>query len=206
MIKKNCGSELLIPKSEWVPEKQIQGAEVKTLYSPIIQKAFDRILEDFKPSHDVCLVSLCSSTRPYSKSRKWKKFKELYADSCDLIICSNGGIIPIQYEECYPYMTYDAHGEKMYDEVYIRITAQRLLKFFELKHYKKIVFNFRPKLRNRKAALIFKEQFKGGSEVIIVPTVEAYKKDKEASFSPSGGRYPDLAENCLLEIERSVMK
>ena len=158
--KINQGSELLIPRNEWVPPKQIQGNDKIVLTSPIIKKAFQKILDLHKMKNDTCFVSLCTSTRPYSKSLKWKKFKESL-DNIDLIVCSNGGIIPLEFENCYPYLTYDAHGERKYDNLYIKITYARLKLFFEKFPYKNIIFNFRPNLRNRICALKLKQEYKG---------------------------------------------
>lgn len=69
-MKVNQGSDLLIPREQWVAAEDIQGDEIKTLHSPIVERAFKRILELHKPKHKVALVSLCTATRPYSKSRK----------------------------------------------------------------------------------------------------------------------------------------
>lgn len=86
--KFNCGSDFLIPRDEWGTEADIQGGDEHLLKSPIMNRAFNKILEIWRPRHKMALVSLCTSTRPYSKSRKWKTFKELFGDDCDLIICS----------------------------------------------------------------------------------------------------------------------
>lgn len=203
--KVNQGSELLIPRNEWVRETDIQGDEVKTLKCPMVEKAFQGILQLYKPKHRVALVSLCTASRPYSTSRKWKTFIELFGDDADMIICSNGGIIPIEFERCYPYLTYDAHGEGKWDKLYINICYRRLMEFFTRFHYDKIVFNFRPGLRNRIAAQAFKRDYKGGSQVYILPTVETYKEAQKAGF-PSGKMFPDLDERVLKEIGTAIVR
>lgn len=204
--KVNCGSEFLLPKSQWTAAENIQGDEIKTLQSPVIEAAFQRILQEHKPKHKICLVSLCTSTRPYSKSRKWKKFIELFSDRADMIICSNGGIIPIEFESCYPYMTYDAHGEGKWDKQYINTCYRRLNEFFGKFHYEKIVFNFRPNMRNRLAALAFQRDYKGSSEIVIVPTAAAYREAQRDGFKPAGMRYPDLSYSVLDEIRKEIEK
>lgn len=202
-MKINQGSDLLIPREQWVAASAIQGDEIKTLHSPVVEKAFKRILELHKPKHKTALVSLCTSTRPYSKSPKWKKFIEQFGDKADMIICSNGGIIPIEFEKCYPYLTYDAHGEGKWDKVYINTCYRRLIEFFNKFHYDKIIFNFRPKMRNRIAAKAFIRDFKGKSEIVILPTEETYKAVQKSGF-PCGKMFPDLDPRVLEEI-RSYM-
>ena len=203
MLKKNQGRELLIPKSEWVEESRIQGDEVKTLRSRVVEKAFQNLMKIYKPKHKIALVSLCTSTRPYSASRKWKEFDKLFGQNADLIICSNGGVIPIEFDDCYPYMTYDAHGEGKWDKLYVTICYRRLMEFFTKHHYDRIVFNFRPSMRNRIAAQAFKENFKGNSEIFILPTEEAYQKAQKAGF-PKGKMFPDLDPNVLEELNKAI--
>lgn len=202
--KINQGSEYLLPKEQWTAAENIQGDEIKTLQSPVIEAAFQRILQLHTPKHKIALVSLCTSTRPYSKSRKWKKFIELFGDSADMIICSNGGIIPIEFESCYPYMTYDAHGEGKWDRQYINTCYRRLNEFFGKFHYDKIVFNFRPNMRNRLAALAFQRDYKGSSGIVILPTPEAYKAAQRDGFKPAGMRYPDLSYSVINEIRKEI--
>lgn len=204
--KINQGSEYLLPKEQWTTAENIQGDEIKTLQSPVIEAAFQRILQLHTPKHKIALVSLCTSTRPYSKSRKWKKFIELFGNDADMIICSNGGIIPIEFESCYPYMTYDAHGEGKWDRQYINTCYRRLNEFFGKFHYEKIVFNFRPNMRNRLAALAFQRDYKGSSKIVIVPTVAAYKAAQRDGFKPAGMRYPDLSHSVIDEMRKEIEK
>lgn len=201
--KVNKGLPLLIPEEEWVPEEEIQGNELKVLQHPMVQKAFLKILNLHKPKHDIAFVSLCTSTRPYSNSPKWKKFKELFGDRCDLIISSNGGIIPIEFEECYPYLTYDAHGNSKYDDIYNQILFNRLVLFFRKFPYKHIIFNFRPTLRNRKAALKFRQEY-FKSNIYILPSPETYEKARQNKFKPRGSYFPDLSYEVLKELENAV--
>lgn len=202
-MKKNAGLETLIPKSQWVKECEIQGVETKTLRHPIVEQAFRRILELYEPKHSIALVSLCTSSRPYSTSRKWKTFKKLWGDKVDLIICSNGGVIPIEFESCYPYLTYDAHGESKYDKEYIDVCYRRLCLFFGKFKYKRIIFNFRPTLRNRRAAEAFKK--KSTSECFILPSLKVYGKAKAAGF-PCGKMFPDLDDGVLKEMSEAINK
>lgn len=202
--KINCGSELLISKNEWVPESEIQGTDEMVLFHPIIKKAFNKILIKFIKKHDIAFVSLCTATRPYSKGRKWKTFKKLYSKYVDLIICSNGGIIPIEYENCYPYLTYDAHGKKQYDKMYIEETYKRLTNFFSAHVYETIIFNFRPGMRNRIAAEMFKKNYKKKSNIYILPSIKIFNEIKKEGF-PQGKMFPDLDKRVIEEFN-SIIK
>lgn len=203
--KRNAGSDLLIPHDRWVPESEIQGTDEMVLFHPIMQEAYKRILSLHRPKHDTALVSLCTSTRPYSKSPKWKEFKKEFGDSADLIICSNGGIIPIEFESCYPYLTYDAHGQKKYDKIYCQVVYKRLMEFFGKHRYKKIVFNFRPKLRNRASALKFAQDYRGDAEIYILPSVRAYQSAQSRGF-PKGRMFPDLDPAVMAELKAAINK
>lgn len=202
-MRENKGEETLIPKERWVDPKEIQGAEIKTLRHPIIEEAFQKILEMYIPKHDIALVSLCTTSRPYSTSRKWKRFKKMWEDEVDFIICSNGGIIPLEFENCYPYLTYDAHGEKENDREYVEQCYRRLRIFFKKFEYKRIIFNFRPNLRNRIAAENFKKR--SNTECLILPTTNTYAKARSEGFS-DGTMYPDLDRNVVEEIDKAIKK
>lgn len=205
MKKENCGNEKLFKKSEWIDKKFIQGDDALVLKSPLMETAFRKILSLFTPKHKIALVSLCTSSRPYSKSRKWKTYKELFGKHCDLIVCSNGGIIPEEFWESYPYLTYDAHGQKKFDKMYIYIIYKRLMEFFAKNHYEKIIFNFRPNLRNRISAQQFVKNNGGGmAKVYILPTVHAFRNAiKRGNVGPFR-YYPDLDVDNLKEIEQAI--
>jgi hypothetical protein len=202
MKKVNCGKEDLIPREKWVDESEIQGNDGLVLKSAVINEAFEQILTKHRPKHKIAFVSLCTSTRPYSKSPKWKRFKELFSDDCDLIISSNGGIIPIEFEECYPYMTYDAPASPEFKELYINTLYNRLNRFFTTHHYDYIIFNYRPatrSARNRGAAQRFIENF-NGSTCFILPSLDVYEVARQNKFKPYGHHYPDLSSEVVDEI------
>jgi len=96
-VKTNRGDERLICRDEWVVAESIQGSPELIFNSPVMNKAQELILDQFTPTHPIAFVSVCTSSRPYSKSPKWKTFKNELSD-VDLIVCSNGGIIPLEYE------------------------------------------------------------------------------------------------------------
>ena len=179
----------LINKNEVVPKSELSGEE-KVLNSPIIEKAFQRILEDFVPKHDKVIFSLCTINRPYLKSVKWDMYNKIFGNDCDLIVCSNGGIIPMQYMCCYPFLTYNApHQGTKHDELYMEVMERRLKLFLEKnsKYYNKMCFTFIPDTRNYKSI-----QRMNISNSKLIPDKETYenalKNDIFIGFNKS--RYP----------------
>lgn len=148
----NCGSEVLFAKNEWCPAKEIQGTDLDVINHPLMKEAFNRTLEAHEVRHTTALLSLCTKTRPYSKGRKWKTLRNRYGEHADLIVTSNGGIVPLQLEGAYPFKTYDAKGERSNDNAYKVALRQKLSTFFERHRYERLVFLYRPTLRNVDAA------------------------------------------------------
>lgn len=205
--KTNVGDEKLLRKSEWVSEELIQGNDELVLNASIINKAQERILDQYKPTNNIALVSLCTATRPYSKSQKWKKFLQ-EIKGVDFIISSNGGVIPIQYESSYPYMTYDAHGESKFDELYQIYTIRNLIRFFILKRYDHIVFNFRPTLRNRKSGVLagrYLQQRGYIKSYKVCPSRDIYAKAAK-SFTYRYQLFPDIHPVILNDMKDTVLK
>lgn len=203
-LKENCGSDFLVPKDKWVEPIDLYG-EKEVLLSPVIELAFNRILEDFQPCHKTAFLSLCTKSRPYSTSTKWKAFMGEFSNDSDLIVCSNGGIIPQKYWGCYPYLTYNApHVNEKYTDLYVDVLYERLIKFFEKKHYDRIIFNFRPGLRNRIAAERFVESCVAKeSEIFILPTEDAFQRAKQRGFN-HGKLLPDLDDYVMDELREAV--
>lgn len=187
--------DFLFKNYERCPDEDLFGEE-KVLHNPIIDTALDRIMEDYTPSHNKVIFSLCTSTRPYLKGIKWKTFYENFGTHCDLIICSNGGIIPMEYMNCWPYMTYDAHSSAKFDDLYNELFERRLVKFLNKysSHWDKKVFTFLPTSRNRK--VIEKLQYE-----TLLPSMEVYE-DIRKNGSPGVNtiRYPQCAEQSLNEM------
>lgn len=204
-LKVNCGTEYLIPKSEWVDPDELYG-EYKVLTSPIIEQSFNKILDDFVPQHNIAFLSLCTTTRPYNKSQKWKTFISEFSSACDLIVCSNGGIIPQKYWECYPFLTYDApHLNEDYTEDYIKFQYKHLVKFFsKFTSYDKIIFNFRPTLRNRVAVNQFLEtDISNQFECHVLPSEEVFNRAKARGFN-RGLMVPDLDDYVMNELREHI--
>lgn len=187
----------LFKQNERCSDDELFGEE-KVLHNPIIDVALDRIMEDYTPSHKKVIFSLCTSTRPYLKGIKWKTFYENFGNYCDLIICSNGGIIPMEYMNCWPYLTYDAHSSAKFDDLYNELFEKRLTKFLGKfgNCWEKKIFTFLPSSRNRRVIE------KLGYEALL-PSIEVYNDVREHG-SPGVNilRYPQCAEQCLNEMAR----
>ena len=196
--KINEGSDFLIPKSEWVKEDEIQGNESKLFGHPVIDKAFERILDDWRPQHRVCLLSSCTTTRPYDKSVKWKKYIEAFEDKADLIVVSNAGIIPQKYWSCYPYMTYDSHGTTRTRAQALNILLDRMNRFFYKNDYEKVVVVAKHLSAVRMVAL------KCDRDIELVPTMCERELDSENRFAPYGNHFPELAEHCFAHTRRAI--
>mgnify|MGYP003440508263 FL=1 len=146
----NKGGELLLKKTEWVsPARLIGDRNLAT--EPVIEKAFERILDQWKPASSIALLGLCTSTRPYSSTDTWKMFTRAAATDADPIITSNGGIIPIAFENQYPFLTYNAPAEHdaECDRLYIEVMTRRLKTFLDRFKYKAVIAAYLPKKRNR---------------------------------------------------------
>lgn len=185
----------LFKEDERCSDEELFG-EDKVLHNPVIDTGLCRIMEDYQPQHKYVIFSLCTSTRPYLKSVKWKTFYKNFGKQCDLVICSNGGIIPMEYMNCWPFLTYDAHSSSKYDDLYNELFERRLTTFLDKfgDCWEKKVFTFLPKSRNRVVIN------KLGLEKLL-PSEEVYADIRE-NGSPGVNilRYPQCAHQSLNEI------
>lgn len=190
----------LVPYAERPVNGEGLIGEGVLLQNPLIDELSKKMREEFVPKHKFAIMSLCTSTRPYINSPKWKTFYKNFGDVADLIICSNGGIIPIEYQYCYPFLTYDAHGDSAYDELYKEKFKDRLDKFLALHADKwdKIILSFLPSSRNRE---VIKDYDKGNDKFYVVPSLEVYKRiQEEGSPGVNTMRFPQAAHQHMEEI------
>lgn len=190
------GTDDLIPRTDWCDLAEIQGRDPDVLRSPTIGRAFERVVETWRPRHPIALVSLCTATRPYTASLKWSAFAAAFHDQADLIVCSNGGIIPLPMERCFPFLNYDAHGEAQFDDEYVRVVGQRLGVFLRQHRYRRVIFNFRHNMRNHRIAVDLGPALvtEGATEAFaILPTREQYEQAQRERFHLSGFKmFPEL--------------
>lgn len=192
----NQGGTYLIPAAEWGTLADIQGNDPLVLGSALMERAFQAVVATHSPGRRIALFSLCTATRPYSLSRKWKRYVAEFEPYADLIIHSNGGLIPIEYEGQYPYLTYDAHGEAQYDKQYIEVGIRRMKQFLQTHRYDFVLFNFRHKMRNFKVAQVVGPWAKAQGlirDFAILPTKAQYEQSQREGFADAGYKiYPEL--------------
>ena len=190
----------LVPWEKRPPEGEGLIGEGPLLQNPLIDEICKKMREEYEPKHKFAIFSLCTSTRPYLKSPKWKAFYNNFGHVADLVICSNGGIIPIEYQYCYPFLAYDAHGNSAYDELYKEKFKERLDKFLELHASKwdKIVLSFLPSSRNRE---VVKDYGENNDKFYVLPSIEVYKRiQEEGSPGVNIMRFPQAAHQHMDEI------
>lgn len=183
-------------------EENLVGEEA-VLNSKVIDDAFERILNDFKPKHNKVIFSLCSSSRPYITSLKWKSFHDHFGDVADLVICSNGGIIPIEYMCCFPFMQYDAHRENAgTDQLYKDKMKDKLQKFLDKfgDNYEIIIYSFLPSSRNAEA---IREM--NGAGGVLLPSNEVYRDIIDnGCVGVNSRRYPQCARQSIEEMAKHL--
>jgi predicted RNA-binding protein len=204
----NRGDEQLLRRDEWVEAQAIQGSPELIFNSPIINKAQERILDQFTPTHPIAFVSWCTSTRPYSKSPKWKMFEKELAE-VDFLVASNAGVIPMAYESSYPYLTYDAHHQPEFDEFFIIYMTRFFIRFFTLKHYDYLVINSSPteRGRKRKSSILagrYLQQRKHIKDYAVVPSPEVYAAIKYDNIRHR--MFPDIQPPVLGQIKETIEK
>lgn len=202
------GGTALFKREEWIPASDINNEE-KILMSPLMHESFDRIVQNFKPSKDTAFLSLCTASRPYDKSTKWKAFLKEFKDRVDYIVVSNGGMIPKKYWGDFPYLTYD--GGDHYDvEMYQYIMFYRMITFFKKHRYKYVIANFRPNLINHEPAhksLKLLKELGFIEDYAVIPDEETYNKAKELGWRPPhgcGDMFPDLTDTIMDKLKEQV--
>lgn len=199
--------DYLIPRGErrtaiWARPELLRGEE-NVLANPLVDLANRRILDDFTPHHDAVIFSLCTATRPYYKSRKWKEFIRRYSDRADLVICSNGGVIPIEYSHCWPFMDYDAARDKKgtFDAQYGDVLAGRITAFLDRFKYRQVLHVFLSHTRNAK--LVRDHDIPG----MILPSEGVQEELEGARRAPGGYAFqiqPYSFPGILNEVDRHL--
>jgi len=206
------GDEKLFTKKEWISSDQMD-CETKVLNLPILHETFERIMEQHIPTQPTAFLSLCTSTRPYYRSQKWRKFQESFGPKVDMIVVSNGGMVPEPFWESWPYLNYEA-GPHENDKLYQDLMYDRMMLFFTTMHglghpYKNVIANFNPKQRNYDPAKESLTELKTQGVIkkfAIIPEKELYNRAKEDGFhgSPNsaGDMFPDLHKFILYALNR----
>lgn len=186
LVKKNIG--------------QITGEE-NVLKSPIFVEAFENICNIYEPQHEYAVFSLCTQTKPFSSSMKWKGIIKIFEGIADLIVCSSAGVIPIEYENCYPFNNYDSHsgheGAENLSNYSKSLFEYRLKTFLTTFKYKKVVFLLDP--------------YEGASDVVRhlgmnnvrqFPSPAIWNSITEEDFIGYSLRFCKvLNKRCILEVQ-----
>ena len=209
----NKGNEKLIKVDDWVTPEDMNSDE-KVLKHPIFEKAFSEILKKWKPRSNVAFMSLCTATRPYSKSQKYAEFTRRFGEHVDFIVVSNGGFIPPAFWGSYPFLTYDSPHDPSGDWDYLYQTTMynRLVRFFNAFDYEYVIANFRPTLRNHRPARIGLKKMKRDGRIkdfVIIPEKELYEKaaaDGWRGGNGAGAMFPDLHKFIITELDNQAKK
>lgn len=159
---------------------KITGEE-NVLKSPVFKEAFDSVCKLYQPKHEIAVFSLCTQSKPFSSSMKWRGIIKIFGDWTDLIICSSSGIIPLEYENYYPFNNYDSHsgheGDESLSDYSKNLFEYRLRTFLNKFHWKYVIFLLDP--------------YEGASECVSrlgmnnvrqFPSAWAWKNITEADF------------------------
>lgn len=206
------GNEILFKKEEWVSSEELDNEE-KVLNHPIMQEAFDRMLPLHKPVQHTAFLSLCALLRPYSKGQKWQRYIQEFDGKVDMIVSSNGGVIPRDFWESWPYMNYES-GPPHYEresKLFKKLGTDWLLRFFKTHSYKYVICNIRHVHRIYSMWPDTLEELKQDGYIedyFMVPSKELYEKAANYGFGTKpygmGAMNPDLHKFILDETLRLI--
>lgn len=179
---------------------KITGEE-NVLKSPVFEEAFNSVCRLYQPKHKIAVFSLCTQTKPFSSSMKWRGIIKIFGSWADLIVCSSAGIIPLEFENCYPFNNYDSHSGHEGDE--------------SLSDYSKSLFEYRCKTFLTKfkweRVIFLLDPYEGASDVVRhlymhnvrqFPTAVAWRNVTEADFIGYSLRFCKvLNKQTLLQIQ-----
>ena len=204
------GNEKLFSKSEWILSDEMD-CETKVLNLPILHEAFERVLKQHKPTQHTAFLSLCTATRPYYHSKKWNSYRDNFGNKVDMIVVSNGGFVPEEFWESWPFLNYEA-GPHEDDSLYKKVMYERMHKFFKKHQYKYVIANFNPRQRNYGPAERALSELKEEVfiyDYVLTPSGELYKKAQEDGFrgpNGAGDMFPDLHKFILDTLINQVEK
>ncbi len=137
----------IIKRENW-DIKQLIGTIEKQLYHPHYYFIRNYFLKNFKPKSKIAVLFLCSATKPYSQNKQFKWFIDRYKNKVDFYFISNPGIIPLEYDNYYPFRWYfwpENQETKEIKEKYIEITKERIENWFKIfNQYENIISLIKP--------------------------------------------------------------
>ncbi|MEA3379086.1 MAG: DUF5591 domain-containing protein [Nanoarchaeota archaeon] len=149
-------------RNNWI---YLRGVGKMYLHHPTFKKWFRYITTKYKvpKNKEYLLLIPCAWGKPYSQSyihyliiqelSKLPFYKKIHQ-----VIMSNAGIIPREFEEDYPFMSYDwnpIYETEETKKMYLEVTKKRILKYLErhAKDYKKVFIYFRRESEEEEAAV-----------------------------------------------------
>ena len=149
----------VIPINEWDLDIMTSGTLAQMIHPHTI-KLQEFILEDYKPTNKIILITNCSARKPYEKSKsigglyKYLENKGITWDKIDRAVISDLGIIPYanmnskkgKYNHVYSFSHYAFDNECTPEDriQFINILSERVYQFFKhFTNYQHIVALFR---------------------------------------------------------------
>uniref|UniRef100_A0A7C3SMM2 DUF5591 domain-containing protein n=1 Tax=Dictyoglomus turgidum TaxID=513050 RepID=A0A7C3SMM2_9BACT len=176
----------IIPPNEWDlgPDSPLLHPVKEHFYHPHPERAFQFVLDNFKPLHDIVLFTNCTAKKPYSTTHTYKKIigaTKPYDDIYDLVTISSIGVIPTQYEKYYPFAHYawdDNHRTpEEIKKVFYQVIGDRVKKFLEKFDYKYVIGVFRVTSKGKKALKYACDQL--NKPLIEIPSEITFEKIKD---------------------------
>lgn len=138
----------IIKRENW-NFKELQGATEKQLYNNDFDIIRNYLIQNFKPNSKVAILSLCSFKKPYSQQKVIKYYVNLTKQKgFDYFVLSNPGIIPIDYDNYYPFRYYNWNEAEETEEIkikYEQFLQNRIEEWFnKFKEYTDIISIVRP--------------------------------------------------------------
>ncbi|MFN3528161.1 MAG: DUF5591 domain-containing protein, partial [Candidatus Altarchaeaceae archaeon] len=139
-----------IPKFPENLQKKLVGVGEEFLTHPYYEIWQDYLCRWYKRDENKYIVLFlpCSAKKPYSESETHKKissvlkkFESEIIDKIHLVVISSPGVIPIEFENFYPFNSYDWNEKEENDlikERYIEVTKERIKRYLNAQKYKKI--------------------------------------------------------------------
>ena len=200
------GDEKLLLRSEWIEFSEI-NTQFKILKHQMFDKCFDKIVENHEVKNNVAFLSLCTKSRPFNLSRKWKTFIQSFGKDVDYIVYSSAGIIPQAFWASYPFLNYSGTLNTLAKDLSQRRMEERLNYFFENFQYEYVIFNIGPKKRNYPIAKRVLSELKERNlikDFVVIPDMKLYNKVRNDGFSGCGHRYPDIHRFNISEMENML--
>ena len=192
------GRDDLIPREKWIPASEME-TELQILNDKhgIFNDAFQKILTEHKMESKIVFMSLCTATRNFALSPKWRAFIELFGADCDMVVQSNAGIIPQKWFTSFPYLNYEGEPTIVGTPLYKEVLGKRLHAFLTHHPYPYILANFRPHQRNTGPNIEVLDRLKESGTIkdfSVIPSVELYERARRDGFGKPNGMgamFPD---------------